>query len=207
MLEHTSITLQSFGGGHDRAEIMGTRDHALLVVADGAGGTSGASRAADLVVDIAREHMRRTDERIGFRGLCRLLERMDRELLRCRRAGESTAVLVEVVGDVIHGASVGDSGAWLVHEGVHLDLTARQSRKWRLGSGHASPVPFGPFPLVGTLVVASDGLLECAAPDRLTAAVRPLPLADVAAGLVDRVRLPDGALRDDVALVLARLAA
>lgn len=207
MLEHTSITFPSFGGGHDRAEIIGTREHALLVVADGAGGMAGASRAAELVVEIAREMMRRAPGRIGSRRLCRALEHMDHLLLRCPRAGESTAVLVEVIGDAIHGASVGDSGAWLVHDREHLDLTARQQRKWRLGSGHARPVPFGPFPLVGTLLVASDGLLECAEPERLTGAVGSLPLSDVAGRLVERVRLPDGALRDDVALVLARLAA
>lgn len=207
MLEHTSITFSSFGGGHDRAEIIGSREHALLVVADGAGGMSGASRAADLVVEIAREIMRRPRERIGSRGLSALLEHMDHLILRCRQAGESTAVLVELVGDAIYGASVGDSGAWLVHGRERLDLTAQQHRKWRLGSGLARPVPFGPFPLVGTLLVASDGLLECAEPDRLTEAVRSVPLADVAGSLVERVRLPDGALRDDVALVLARLAA
>lgn len=207
MLEHSKVSLPSFGRGHDRADVFGSREHALIVVADGAGGLAGASCAAELVVDVAREAMRVRQRAIGSLGLCQLLERLDRLLLRSAHAGESTAVLVEVRGDTIWGASVGDSGAWLVHQGEHVDLTARQHRKWRLGSGLARPVPFGPLPLVGTLLVASDGLLECAEPDRLADAVRAIPLSDVAGTLVERVRLPTGALRDDLALVLARRAA
>jgi serine/threonine protein phosphatase PrpC len=206
MLEHLKVTLPCFGGGHDRAGIFGDDRHALLVVADGAGASNEASRAAERVVDLVREAAAPMDEPLGPVGLRELLERIDRRLLASRHAGQSTAVVAEVLGDGFWGASVGDSGAWLVHDGHHLDLTARQHRKWRLGTGFAEPVPFGPLPLVGTLVLGTDGLFECAPPDRLTDAVRDVPLADVAGGLVETVRRPDRALRDDVAVVLCRSA-
>jgi len=204
MLEHTKVSLPCFGGGHDRAGIFGDDRHALLVVADGAGGCSGASEAAQLVVDVVGETAHGMEGPLGPIGLRELLERLDRLLLSSRHAGPSTAVLAEVVEGAFWGVSVGDSGAWLVHDGHHLDLTQRQHRKWRLGTGFATPVQFGPLPLVGTLVLGTDGLFECATPDRLTGAVQDIPLSDVAGSLVERVRQPDRGLRDDVALVLCR---
>ena len=204
-LEHASLAHAALGGGHDRAAVIGGEGRALLVVADGAGGMTGASRASSLVVEVVRELVARRDRPLGAVGLAQVLERLDTLLLSNRHAGASTAVLVEVVGDVFWGASVGDSGAWLVHGGHHLELTARQHRKSRLGTGYARPVRFGPLPLCGTLLVATDGLFDCAPPDRLAGKVTDERLEDVASALVDEVRLPGGGLRDDVGLVLARL--
>lgn len=204
MLEHTKVSLSCFGGGHDRAAAFGDERHAILVVADGAGGASAASRAAELVVDVVREVHARRERPLGVVGVRALLERIDRMMLASRHTAESTAVIVEVVDDCFWGASCGDSGAWLVHGRHHLDLTARQQRKWRLGSGLAAPVGFGPLPLVGTLLLATDGLLECAPPEHVEDAVGERPLDDVAGALVSGARAPDGALRDDLALVLCR---
>ncbi len=204
MWDHVKLDLPSFGGGHDRAEIIVRGSRALLVVADGAGGMSGAHRAADLVVEVVDEVTRRHEGPMGPVGLCRLLERIDRLILSCWKAGQSTGVIVEVVEDRFWGASVGDSGAWLVHGGHHLDLTSRQHRKWRLGSGLARPVHFGPLPLCGTIVAATDGLFDCAPPDRITLSIGDDPLSGVLDALVEGVRLPDGGLRDDVALALLR---
>jgi serine/threonine protein phosphatase PrpC len=203
-LEHASVALAALGGGHDRAAVIHDGGRALLVVADGAGGTTGASRASSLVVEVVRELVARRERPIGAVGLAQVLERLDMLLLANRHAGESTAVLVEVVGDVFWGASVGDSGAWLVHGGHHLELTARQHRKSRLGSGYARPVRFGPLPLCGTLLVATDGLFDCAPPDALAGKVTDDGLDAIARALIDEVRVPGGGLRDDVGLVLAR---
>ncbi|HJL18215.1 MAG TPA: protein phosphatase 2C domain-containing protein [Sandaracinaceae bacterium LLY-WYZ-13_1] len=204
MIQHTQVSLACFGGGHDRAGVFGAAHHKLLVVADGAGGASGAAQAAELVVDVVGETAARMEGPLGPTGLRALLERLDRLLLSSRHAGQSTAVLVEVMEDAFWGVSVGDSGAWLVHDGHHLDLTHAQHRKWRLGTGFATPVQFGPLPLVGTLLLGTDGLFECATPDRLEDAVGEIPLSDVAGTLVERVRLPDGGFRDDLAIVLCR---
>ena len=204
-LEHASVAHAALGGGHDRAAVIGGDGRALLVVADGAGGMTGASRASSLVVEVVRELVARRDRAIGAVGLGQVLERLDTLLLSNRHAGASTAVLVEVVGDVFWGASVGDSGAWLVHGGHHLELTARQHRKSRLGTGYARPVRFGPLPLCGTLLLATDGLIDCAPPDRLAGKITNARLDHVAGALIDEVRLPGGGLRDDVGVVLARL--
>jgi len=208
MLETSQTTQSAFGRGHDRVGVFGDREHALLVVADGAGGQTGAALAASLVVDTVREIAATKHGPIGARGVVQLLERLDRAVLGARDAGQATAVIAEVFQDRFWGASVGDSGAWLVHDRHHLDLTASQHRKWRVGSGMARPVPFGPLPLVGTLLLASDGLLDCATPGRLLDAFSPrATLADVTGDLIGAVRLPDGGLRDDVGLALCRLSA
>ena len=49
-------------------------------------------------------------------------------------------VVVEVVGSILLGASIGDSGAWLIDGSRIVDLTANQRRKPLLGSGYAHPV-------------------------------------------------------------------
>lgn len=208
MIETTRMSLPCLGGGHDRAAVFQRelQDHTLIVVADGAGSESGATAAAEMVLSGVRERFERRLRPFGPVGLRRELERLDTQLRDHGGSGQSTAVLIEVVGDAFWGASVGDSGAWLVFGDEHLDLTLAQDRKWRLGTGFAKPRSFGPMPLIGTLVVATDGLFECAPPDRLSAAVGARPLDDIARSLVRTVRTPDGGLRDDLAMVLLRTA-
>lgn len=206
MLTHMSTT-SCLGGGHDRAGkfLVGDERHTLLVVADGAGDGERGALAAQMTVDVVRDLADQIDVPLGPTGLRVLLERIDRMLLAHRAAGETTVVIAEVIEDRFWGASVGDSGAWLVHEHHHLDLTEKQHRKWRLGTGLAKPNTFGPLPLVGTLMLATDGLLECAPPHRLASAASGSgPLPDLAGQLLEEVRLPGGGLRDDVALILFR---
>ena len=85
---------------------------------------------------------------------------MDNELqqIDCRiRAGESTAVVVDLRPDGICGSSVGDSRAWIIHDGNITDLTIDQNRKPLLGSHNARPVGFSNPPANGVLIVATDG--------------------------------------------------
>ena len=51
-------------------------------------------------------------------------------------------MITALSADGILGASVGDSGAWLVAPDGVLDLTAHQRRKPFPGTGMAVPVPF-----------------------------------------------------------------
>ena len=98
-------------------------------------------------------------------------------------------------------------GAWIARDdGTDDDLTAGQHRKRRVGSGRALPVAFSRPALDGTLVVATDGLLGYAAPTRIAAAARGPDLETAAKELLRLVRLPNGGLQDDVAVVLARRA-
>lgn len=86
------------------------------------------------------------------------------------------------------------------------DLTARQHRKLRLGSGKARPVSISRPRLDGTLLVATDGLFTYARPDRIADMASRDDLDRSASDLIQLVRLPSGGLHDDVGLVLIRTA-
>ena len=183
------------GAGEDRAAAVARGDGVVLALADGAGGTGGGARAADAAsagLSAAPTPSSWTDA----------LAARDAALPRLG-PGQATAVVVEVTAAGLRGASVGDSGAWLVGDDL-VDLTADQRRKPLLGAG-ATPVAFTAGPLADrTLVLASDGLWKYARPADIAAAARHPDLAAAAAALLALVRLPSGGLPDDVALVLAR---
>ena len=85
------------------------------------------------------------------------------------------------------------------------DLTSKQHKKRRLGSGRAMPVAFERRTLDGTLVVATDGLFSYAGPKVVARVlIEHEDLDETAEALVQAVRLPSGDLIDDVAIVLVR---
>jgi PPM family protein phosphatase len=179
--------------GQDRAAVF-VRDGGLVIaLADGAGGTSNGALAADAVIAAAErcagdwvEALRAVDEdpRLG--------------------GGETTAVVLELDGSGIRGASVGDSEAWLV-DGDTVDvLTHGQRRKPLLGGG-AEPVAFDARALgTATLVVGSDGLFRYARRADIARIARERDLVAAVARLVALVRLPTGELQDDVSVVVVR---
>ena len=132
-----------------------------------------------------------------------LLRDVDRALA-AQGPGETTLVLAVVRAGEVFGASVGDSAAWLIEGDGHLDLTHAQARKPLLGSGCAWPVGFGPgpFPLSARLLLASDGLVKYASPERLCVTARGIPAGRAAQSLIECVRLPAGHLPDDVSVIL-----
>ena len=106
----------------------------------------------------------------------------------------------------IFGASVGDSGAWLIPQnGTHLDLTQGQQRKPFIGSGSAWSVPFRHQMQGGSLLLATDGLLKYASAERIIETCRQHPTGSAAQRLIELVRCPSGALPDDVTLILTVL--
>jgi serine/threonine protein phosphatase PrpC len=132
-----------------------------------------------------------------------LLEAVDRELVTQRHGGEATAVVVVVRGSEVVGASVGDSGAWLVGPSGARELTGRQVRKPFVGVGSATATGFHAVLRADErLLVASDGLLKHVDRERIVAAGLSGPLAGAARCLVELARLPSGGLQDDVAVVL-----
>jgi serine/threonine protein phosphatase PrpC len=119
--------------------------------------------------------------------------------------GLTTAVVLETSGTTAFGASVGDSGAWIIGPKGIVELTQHQFRKPLVGNGEAYPVPFGPLDVQGRLLVATDGLLKFA--PRAVLARRALegPIEEAIHGLIDSVRLRSGGLQDDVAVALIEL--
>jgi PPM family protein phosphatase len=181
--------------GDDRAEVFSRPGGHLLVLADGAGGTSGGAAAADAVLAGALTFFPNSSS-----DCVRFLQDLDQKLTT---VGQSTAVVLVLTDSAVLGASVGDSTAWLVGPADITDLTQHQKTKPLLGSGNAVPIGFGPLPFVGRVLIGSDGLFKYVSHDRIVNLASSLPFADAAAGLVGAARLRSGALQDDIAVVVA----
>src|SRR5258708_5585469 len=99
-------TIEIGDRGEDRITVRYTREGVVIVVADGAGGVGGGAFAAQSVCDIlgsASTGIGRTPESWET-----ALYEADRTLSVSAEGGLSTAVVVEVTGDTLFGASVGD---------------------------------------------------------------------------------------------------
>lgn len=192
MIEYV-IEVVAGSANQDRAAVVPHDDGFVVALADGAGGTGNGAAAADAIVEAVR--------RVPGLDPVMLLEKLDERLSQI--GGQSTAVVIAIKGDELRGASVGDSGAWLI-DGPHVvELTANQQRKPLLGDG-AIVMPFA-APLRGTLLVGSDGLLRYAKRSDIARVVASAAsLRSAARELVALVRLPDGTLQDDVSIVLCR---
>jgi PPM family protein phosphatase len=186
----------------DRAESFWQGSTLFLALADGAGGLSGGAEAAEFVV-------RRVQAQVGSvplkaQALSDLLSAVDREMAATAAYGETTCVLVAISEAGVVGASVGDSGAWIVSASGVDNITANQRRKPFVGSGRANPTGFSRGPLQGTLLVASDGLLKYASAERIAKTALASDLNQALRDLVGLVRYPSGALPDDLSVLLAR---
>lgn len=192
----------------DRLAVHKVPGCVVLIVADGAGGMPGGGRAADMAITVVEAALSQPGFNPFLPGSWTdLLVEADAAIARDRVAGETTCVVLAVTdeGRVV-GASSGDSGAVVVRDGTTDDLTEKQKRKLRLGSGRASPVTFEREALTGILLAATDGLFNYARPDVIARIVTESEdLDEVAEGLVEAVRLAGGDLMDDVALVLVRV--
>jgi serine/threonine protein phosphatase PrpC len=189
--------------GEDRLAVVRTPAGAVMVVADGAGGVGGAAVAAQSICDFILAHAPRAigDPRVWADAL----READALLAAASHGGQTTAVVVELNGLGICGASVGDSGAWVVTDSGIIDLTDSQSRKPLMGSGTARPVSFGPVLERGRLLLASDGIFKYARREELAACALIVTLEDAVTAVIDAVRLRNRSLQDDVAVILCDL--
>jgi len=187
----------------DRGVIISHGSMQVLPVADGAGGISGGGEAAELAVAFARQNVALLDTSAGC---ISVLHQMDRAVAQARDAGETTCVLAVISEEQVFGASIGDSGAWLITEESFVNLTQGQSQKPFIGSGSARAVGFAQPRMTGEyLLLATDGLLKYAQADRIAAACRAWVDEPSVPRLIELVRYPSGALPDDITYVLARL--
>src|SRR5580704_16740595 len=191
-IAHETSIAGARGAGQDRARVFDVGGGVVIALADGAGGTGNGATAAQALIDA-----------IGAVDWCTLLAGLDLDGDRLGH-GQSTAVVLSIVDAGVSGASVGDSGAWLLQGTEIFDLTDGQSRKPLVGSGcvpyRVEPVRFDG----GTLLVASDGLVRYAKRSDIARLASGTDLRSAARALIDLVRLPNGALQDDVAVVLCR---
>jgi hypothetical protein len=179
----------------------------ILVLADGVGNSAdGAESARRLLTWLQEDCEQGCIDLDPLVWVDRLL-RFDAALCGGIQAGETAGVVAAVVGGTVVGASVGHASAWLIEGEGLVDLTERQYRRPLLGTSTAMPVGFGPLPLDGTLLLASDGLTAYAERGRIAEVARGEFLDLCVADLVALARLPSGDYFDDVSVVLCRTGA
>lgn len=187
----------------DRGLVIHDGLRVVVCVADGAGGQSGGLQAAIIATEFARQNASQMDTPDSC---SELLRRMDAAIAKDSVAGETTCACAIVTPTEIFGASVGDSGVWLIPAaGAHIDLTRGQQRRPFIGSGSAWPVPFRHPIQGGSLLLATDGLLKYSSAERIVETCRQLPTDASAQRLIELVRYPSGSLPDDVTLILITL--
>jgi PPM family protein phosphatase len=171
----------------------------LLALADGVGNSGAGATAAEYVVAALTKLAPAAGSTDWFEALCAL----DDELSLRGSGGQTTGVVASGDSSRIVGASLGDSCAWLISPaGEMTDLTARQRRRPLLGSGEALPVQFEAELTGGRLLLASDGLVKYATVERICALAIQGTVSEAANAVANSVRLPSGALQDDVAVVV-----
>jgi serine/threonine protein phosphatase PrpC len=180
----------------DRLLIRRAGGRVIVAAADDAGGRCGGAHAAEFAVRKLIE----CSPDCSSRQLEELISSIDRELTE----GETTAVVAVLREDRIVGASVGDSCCWLIGDERTIDLTADQVRKVFVGTGRARPVGFERSDPEGTVLIATDGLIDYTSPEKIVAAARGSDLQAAPRALIDLVRLRSGDLQDDVAVMVAR---
>lgn len=187
-------------GTEDRALVLPIEAGWVVVVADGAGGISGGARAAELLVDGVRRAAQEGFAATDPAAWVDLLLKLDRQIADDSSAGETTAVALVVSSGLVIGASAGDSRAYLFTSSGAEELTSRQSRRPRLGTGHAKPLPFSAN-AHGVLVVGTDGLFDYVKLDDISRVIR-APVAPETDALIGLVRERYRTLPDDIALVV-----
>ncbi|MCW8139181.1 MAG: protein phosphatase 2C family protein [Planctomycetota bacterium] len=188
----------------DRVGVFEVAGTLVMILADGAGGRGGGREAAEAVVAGVESRSRELGTRGDSLACVAALRAIDQELGVAGDGGEATAVLAVVRAGTVFGASVGDSGAWLLARDEVVDLTRDQVRKPMVGLGRASPVAFGPRALDpgARLLLASDGLLKYSPRERIVQTALGQPLTQAVWSLIECVRLPSGGLHDDTAVIL-----
>src|SRR5262249_53542640 len=125
-----------------------------------------------------------------------LLQSMDQVVCQDPVAGETTCALAVVTRTGIYGASVGDSGVWVITERGFTNLTEHQSRKPFIGSGSAWPSPFD-YKITDrdSLLLATDGLLKYSSSERILAVCLNHAGSEIPRTLVELVRYASGRCR------------
>jgi len=187
----------------DRGLVIEDASRFVLCVADGAGGISGGSEAANMAAEMVRQNA----YLISDGETCvDLLRKIDLAIASDAIAGQTTCALAIITSERIFGASVGDSGVWLIPESEDfVNLTQTQERKPFIGSGTARPIPFQHKHVGGGLLLATDGLLKYTSAERIIATCREHPTDVAARRLIELVRYSSGALPDDVTVILTQV--
>lgn len=182
--------------GQDSLAVKQIAGVTLLCLSDGAGGVAGGLAASEIFVSLANEidDLKVLESPLDFESL---LRKVDSELSSNPEAGEATGIIVLLNGNVVLGASVGDSQCWLYEPDYEYELTKLQNRKPLLGSGLAVPVGFGPIEISGSLLLASDGLFNYVGGSKIKSGI-----PKGAEHLVNMAEKTTGYLQDDCSVII-----
>jgi PPM family protein phosphatase len=226
---------------HVRTERAGERG-TLFMVADGMGGAAAGEIASEMAVEVVLQQLRRrwrdgtTVEPVAFVGTLKAATEVANATIH-HYAGDhpelrgmgTTATIAGLLGDTLYLAQVGDSRAYLVREGVAIQITKDQSLMQKLIEAGEITVEeaelsdrrniilqaLGPEPLVkidlthqrvrrdDVLVLCSDGLSGLVRPEQIARAVTEEANPELAAErLVDLANSSGGP--DNITVVIAR---
>ncbi len=192
---------QAQSKGDDRAIALQMDNTNIFLLADGAGGFSGGSEAAEYFVSFWGSYLKKHSDISDPLVLEKIMRNLDHEMALDFSCGETTGIVAFVREKIVFGASVGDSQSWLFNSEFKQELTFLQHRKPLLGSGDSIPVSFGPYKLDGTLLVGSDGLFNYTSLANIENILNQ-EWENIPQLLVDLVRLRSGQLQDDISFIL-----
>jgi hypothetical protein len=201
-------------GGHATIEdAFAVRSHPdepeclLCAIADGQGGRSGSRLAANLACENCMDRAARIAPETLLRPAAwtPILQAADRMISRHPAAGLTTLAVFCISGDVICGASAGDSAVVLMNgdEDGRI-LTGRQHKNPPVGSGFSISTGFRST-LVSpwTVLAMTDGVWKFAGWDAILNVAPEQDGQAVIDTLRDRARLPrTGCFQDDFTLVV-----
>jgi PPM family protein phosphatase len=185
----------------DRVAVYPIPEGQIAVLADGMGGRSGGAAAADAVV-MACETLAQLN--LEPRTWMTWFRKLDEQMSVAPQIGETTALIVALLPQMIFGLSVGDSEAWWIEATESRHLSAGSEPKPWLGSGSAKPTQFTLTPNSGTLLLATDGLTKYCNREKWAGKLREDELPGLAENLIETVRYSSGRLPDDIAVLVAR---
>jgi PPM family protein phosphatase len=226
---------------HLRTERLSERG-TLFMVADGMGGAAAGEIASEMAVEVVLQQLRRrwrdgkTVEPVAFVGTLKAATEVANATIHHYAADHpelrgmgTTATIAGLLGDTLYLAQVGDSRAYLVRDGVAIQITKDQSLMQKLlEAGEITPEEaemsdrrniilqaLGPEPIVkidlthqrvrrdDVLVLCSDGLSGLVKPEQIARAVAEEANPELAAErLVDLANSSGGP--DNITVVVAR---
>lgn len=152
-LEINPLQRSSDDTSHDRLCVLRDAHRTLIALADGMDAREAAQAAAARTVTELARCFRNGALPEDPQGWVMLLEGIDHAVLADPDSGETSALVMLVQQEVVMGASVGDSLAYVVRSpGDEQLLCPGRRNAPGIGSGFATPLGFGPIQLDGKLI-------------------------------------------------------
>jgi len=178
MIQLASGIIQQNKFGQDRISIQHHPDSTTIVLADGSGGVAGGEEAANFITS-------NLSKKVFPQMAVVLMDEMlgiDSELIQHPAMGESTAILITISG---------------------VQFTGVAESKPALGSTGCFPAVFQGDLESSRLLVCSDGLWKYLKKSEIEAALENVSIEVSADELLQKVKLPNGELQDDISFVIA----